>query len=344
MITIDGIVFSLQGHGGISVYFHTLLDYLKRQRVPATLTMETPARQAVGEGGEGMSVIRRRARWLERYRTCRVPPATSVFHSSYYRRPDGGGFPTVVTVHDFIYERFSSGPRRWVHGTQKAAAIQAAQAIVCVSESTRQDLLEFIGVRSEQSIHVIHNGVSDIFRPLELPPSAASYVLYVGQRAGYKNFPLALNALTFLPGFELYCVGGGALHSRELAGVPASVAGRVRHVGLVDDETLNTLYNQAACLVYPSTYEGFGIPVVEAMRAGCPVVSVACRAVVEVGRDALTIAEDPDPRVLADAILKTVSADRPSLVKRGLAVAREYSWDRTHAQTLAVYRSLADWS
>ena len=68
------------------------------------------------------------------------------------------------------------------------------------------------------------------------------------------------------------------------------------------------------------------------------------RGTAHYGRDALTIAEDPDPRVLADAILKTVSADRPSLVKRGLAVAREYSWDRTHAQTLAVYRSLADWS
>lgn len=344
MITIDGIVFSLQGHGGISVYFHTLLDYLKRQRVPATLTMEIPARQAVGGGGEAMSVIRRRARWLERYRTCRVPQGTSVFHSSYYRRPDGGNFPTAVTVHDFIYERFSSGPRRWVHTIQKHSAIRAAHAIICVSDATKQDLLEFVGVKNEQSIHVIHNGVSDIFRPLGLTQPAASYVLYVGQRAGYKNFPLALNALAFLPDFELYCVGGGALHSRELAGVPDLVARRVRHAGLVDEEALNSLYNQAACLVYPSTYEGFGIPVVEAMRAGCPVVSVACRAVMEVGRDALTIAEEPDPRALADAILKTVSADRSFLIERGLSVARDYSWDKTHAQTLAVYRSLADWS
>jgi mannosyltransferase len=89
--------------------------------------------------------------------------------------------------------------------------------------------------------------------------------------------------MELLPDFELHCVGGGPLQPSELAGIPDSVIRRVRHVGFVDDETLNELYNQAVCLLYPSSYEGFGIPVVEAMRAGCPVVSVACKAVMEVG-------------------------------------------------------------
>lgn len=341
MIALDGIVFSLQGQGGISVYFHTLLDHLALQNVQATLTLEGPTRQVVSGGGAGISVIRRRARLLERYRTCRVSLGASVFHSSYYRLPDVGNLPSVVTVHDFIYERFSSGPRRWVHSWQKNAAMRAAQSIICVSESTRQDMLEYAGVKHGQSVHVIHNGVSDIFRPLTLPPSSIPFVLYVGLRGGYKNFALALGAMAFLPDFELCCVGGGALLPKELAGVPDSISSRVRHVGLVDDETLNVLYNQTVCLVYPSSREGFGIPVVEAMRAGCPVVSVACKAVMEVGGDALTIAEELDPRALADAILKTVSSDRSKLIERGLAVAQAYSWEKTHARTLGVYRSLA---
>jgi len=342
MIAIDGIIFSLQKQGGISVYFHKLLDYLKSQHVHTTLTLENPVRQEIsGYGAEVVSVMRRRARFLERYRSCRVPPGASVFHSSYYRQPSDGNLPTVMTVHDFIYERFSRGPRRWVYTTHKYSAIRAAHAVICISESTRQDLLEHIDVRNEQSIHVIHNGVSEVFRPVSLSLALVPYVLYIGLRGGYKNFSLALKAMEFLPDFELHCVGGGPLQPRELAGVPASVAKRVRHVGFVDDEELNTLYNQAVCLVYPSSYEGFGIPVVEAMRAGCPVVSVACKAVIEVGGDALTISEELDPRALADAILKTVSSDRPKLIERGLSVAQAYSWEKTHAKTLAVYRSLA---
>jgi mannosyltransferase len=342
VIAIDGIIFSLQKHGGISVYFHKLLDYLKSQHVQATLTLENPARQEVSGCGAEVSVMHRYARVLERYRSCRVPPGASVFHSSYYRQPSDGSLPTVMTVHDFIYEHFSRGPRRWIYTTQKYRAIRAAHAVICISESTRQDLLEHIDVRNERSIHVIHNGVSEVFRPVSLPPTPMPFALYIGLRGGYKNFALALKAMKFLPDFELYCVGGGMLQSRELAGVPDSVTRRVRHVGFVEDEVLNVLYNQAVCLVYPSSYEGFGIPVVEAMRAGCPVVSVACKAVIEVGRDALTIAEELDPRALADAILKTVSEDRPLLIERGLSVAQGYSWEKTHAKTLAIYRSLVD--
>jgi mannosyltransferase len=245
-----------------------------------------------------------------------------------------------MTVHDFIYERFSRGPRRWVYTTQKYSAIRAAQAVICISESTRQDLLAHIDVRNEQSIHVIHNGVSEVFRPVSLAPAPMLYALYIGLRGGYKNFALALRAMEWLPDVELHCVGGGPFQPGELAGIPDSVIRRVRHVGFVDDETLNVLYNQAVCLLYPSSYEGFGIPVVEAMRAGCPVVSVACKAVMEVGGDALTIAEGLDPRALADAVLKTTSSDRTRLIERGLSVAQAYSWEKTHAKTLEVYRSL----
>lgn len=339
MIAIDGIIFSLQQQGGISVYFNQLIGYLKLQRVPTMLTLETPLLQDVG-GSVDVSIIRQCSRYFERYRRCRALAIASLFHSSYYRRASVGNVPTVVTVHDFVYERYAKGPKRWVHMHQKHAAIRAAQAVICVSEATRQDLLEFVGEIPGQTVHVIHNGVSEVFRPLALEPAPVPYVLYVGERRGYKNFKLLLAAMEFLPDLELRCVGGGDLRAEELAAVPTSARHRVRYLGFVTDEALNEHYNQALCLVYPSSYEGFGIPVVEAMRAGCPVVSTLCKAVLEVGGDALTIAADTDPRVLADAVLRLTHAEyRNQMVSTGLEISRCFSWDRTHAGTLGVYRS-----
>jgi len=339
-VLLDGIIFSLQLHGGISVYFQELIKFADEHNLRGVVQVGA-LKQRLPHGLKNIALDKTTYRSFERYRACRISEDFSLFHSSYYRLPGRPDIPAVVTVHDFVYERFSHGARRFVHSRQKNAAIRAAQAIICVSESTRQDLLEYVGVKHGQSVQVIHNGVSDIFRPLEAPPSPIPFVLYVGLRGGYKNFDLALRAMAFLPDFELYCVGGGPLLPRELVGISDSVARRVRHVGFVDDEALNMLYNQAACLVYPSSYEGFGIPVVEAMRAGCPVVSVECQAVIEVGGAALTVAEGLDPRALADAIVKTVSSDRSSLIERGLSVAKAYSWEKTHAKTLDVYRSLA---
>lgn len=341
IINIDGIIFSLQQQGGISVYFHKLIEYLIRQQESAVITLENPIMQEVGGHDRDISIIHRTARIFERYRTSRVLTGASVFHSSYYRLPSDQGLPTVVTVHDFIYERYQKGLKKWVHTTQKNAAIRAAQAVICISESTKADLLEFVGETPGQSIHVIHNGVSDIFCDLGLESPVAPYVLFVGQRGGYKNFSIVLRAMEFLPDFELHCVGGGRICSDELSGVPGSVVKRVRHLGFVSDDELNVIYNRAICLVYPSSYEGFGIPVVEAMRAGCPVVSADCQAVREVGRDALTVFFEYDPRAMADAVLKTASSERARLVQQGFAVAKEYSWDATHCQTLDVYRSLS---
>jgi mannosyltransferase len=224
---------------------------------------------------------------------------------------------------------------------QKHAAIRAAQAVICISESTRQDMLEFVGEIPGQTVHVIHNGVSDVFRPLSLTAEPAPYVLYVGERRGYKNFTRLLAAMEFLPDLELHCVGGGALRAEELAAAPAGTQCRIKHLGFISDEALNEHYNRAFCLVYPSSYEGFGIPVVEAMRAGCPVVSTRCKAVMEVGDDALTVADEADPRALADAVLRLTSAGyRDRMVSAGLEASRRFSWGQTHDGTLAVYKSL----
>jgi mannosyltransferase len=343
-VGIDGIIYSLQVGGGISVYFSELIRHLLKQSdISVTVDLFEPTK---GRGIDDILTLAAntssRCRPLERYRPCRTAGSIpDVFHSSYYRQPSQKSTPTVVTVYDFIYERFSSGPRRWVHSAQKHSAIRAADAVICISEATRADLEQWVGVRPGQHVHVIPCGVGEVFRPLaKLLDSAPPYVLFVGARGGYKNFTLALKALALLPEFELHCVGGGALRAEELAEVPHSVRARVRHLGHIDDETLNECYNEATCLLYPSSHEGFGIPVIEAMRAGCPVVSIPCKAVLEVGGDALVVAA-ADAGAIAEAVDSVCGLSRrANVVAAGLNVARSYSWHKTHERTLQVYRSL----
>ena len=188
-ITLDGIIFSLQRHGGITVYFRQLLEVMASPGgMAAQLSLEAPLRQDVGDLPGGLPTTIRPGRRLERFRACRVPAEATVFHSSYYRLPDRRSLPSVVTVHDFIYERFRRGPQRWAHVRQKHAAIRAAQAVICISEATRQDLLEWVGETPGQSVHVIHNGVAELFRPLGSAPSAQQpFMLFVGERGATRT-------------------------------------------------------------------------------------------------------------------------------------------------------------
>lgn len=349
---LDGIIFSLQQHGGITVYFRELLRRLTTAD-SATLTVESPLQQMLAaESFPGVNCVARPGRRLERVRLCRDAAHSGgtradVFHSSYYRRPAAHGLPSVVTVHDFVAHRFLTGMqgrmRRWLINS----AIAQASDIICISEATRQDLMELVPVRDDQRVSVIHNGVADLFRPVaddntDSTRANRPFALFIGHRGGYKNFSLALRALERLPDLTLHCVGGGPLQPAELACVPENTRARVKHLGFVDDEHLNMLYNKAYCLIYPSTYEGFGIPVLEAMRAGCPVVSVNCKAVVEVGGAALVVSADPtDPGSLASAINRLNDRNtRATLRDLGLSRSQQFSWDRCFEQTRKIYQTL----
>lgn len=344
-IHVDGIVFALQARGGISTCFRELLTRLSADPAQHELLLTLPGAHAEQRAWldalPGVQAAHPVPRRLERYRACpgwARGGRVDLFHSTYYRTPADPALPSVVTVHDFAYERCVRGLRQQVHSWQKRRALAQARVIVCVSESTREDLLELMPPRGDQLVQVVPNGVSERFRPLPAPAAAAGapFVLFVGQRGRYKNFRQAAAALSHLPGLELHCVGGGPLLPAELSGLPAATVSRIRQREAPDDASLNRLYNAAECLIYPSLYEGFGIPVVEALRAGCPVVSVDCKAVREVGGDALVVAEN-HPEALAEAVRRTRGPDRQALRERGWAVSQRYSWDRNHAAMLQAY-------
>jgi mannosyltransferase len=272
MLVVDGIIYSLQRGGGITVYFNEILRRMETDLADG-FQLLVYAGSAANQDYLPVSTNIRSIRVAERYRHCPVPGQASLFHSSYYRLPDRR-VPVVTTVHDFIYERFGSGPRRWLHSWQKFAAIRASQAVICISESTRRDLRQFLPDVQPERLHVVHNGVSSAFYPLapEAVAEAAGrpYVLFVGARSGYKNFARLVQAMAELSDLDLVSVGGGGLTPQELELVHRLLGGRfVHHLG-VSNAHLNQLYNGAFCLAYPSAYEGFGIPVLEAMRAGCP--------------------------------------------------------------------------
>lgn len=330
MIIFDNIIATIQKNGGISVLFSELQERLRRDK---TSFVSLDYNKKTSEESVELT-----PRVLERYRKCLIPELyhyQSVFHSTYYRTPKDKNLPSIVTVHDFTYEKLLSGPKKFVHHSQKKHAILNSSSIICVSENTKADLLYYIPEAEKKDIHVIHNGVSEKFKP-EGDRKETNKIIFVGQRGRYKNFISLVFALKSLTEFSLICVGGGPFNRSEEQLLQNTIPDRFVHLGPLTTEQLNTAYNNAYCLVYPSLYEGFGIPVIEAMKAGCPVVAVANSSIPEVAGDAAVLIHSAEAVDIAAGIL-AVSEARDTLIQRGYNQASKFGWEKTYKATMGVY-------
>ena len=269
-------------------------------------------------------------------------------HQTYYPPRDAAPahLPLVITMHDMIHELDPSFAGDPVIGW-KARAIARADWITCVSQHTRQDMITlFPAAAGKSSVVPLAAGVDAAGRTSPRPQQRP-YLLYVGERArGYKNFGSALAAFASLPAVvrdcDLIAIGGGAFTPAELTAIAqAGVAGKVRQVA-AGNAALAGWYRHAACLLYPSTYEGFGIPPLEAMVLGCPVIALRRASVPEVCGDAICYADGPEPEALAGAITRVLGDDHyaTGLREAGRARAAQFSWQRCAAETAAVYRKL----
>jgi glycosyltransferase involved in cell wall biosynthesis len=281
--------------------------------------------------------------------------APDLVHETYYQRGSTApaNVPVVLTVHDLIHERFPDEfPAYDQLPPARRRALGRAAGVICISRRTRDDLLAHYAVPAER-VSVVHHGVAPPFSlssAAEAEVAAAvrdtPFLLYVGQRGGYKNFAALLAAYAgstaLRSSVRLLCVGGDALSASEQARLRAlGIADRVTRLG-GSDAMLGAAYRRAVALVYPSRYEGFGMPLLEAMIHGCPVAASRGGALPEILGGA-GVSFDPDDideqrQTLEDLV---ASADvRERLRARGLARAQAFSWQRCARETLAVYRSL----
>lgn len=238
--------------------------------------------------------------------------------------------PCVVTVHDVSFAREPSlmgWKDRTTFRLVVPRAVRNAIRIITVSERTKAEIAELYGVPADRIV-VTPNGVDPAFSP---GPGAHDFVLAVGAIQTRKNQLAALDAAATV---GLPLVVAGPVKDEVVA---AELRGRgARLEGYVTTERLAELYRGAACLVQPSRYEGFGLPVVEAMASGTPVVAVPDPALVEVAGDAAVLVADDD---LAAGI-HTALADRERLVAAGLERVKAFSWRSSAERTLAVYREI----
>ncbi len=241
--------------------------------------------------------------------------------------------PAVLTVHDVSFEREPTAMGRLdraIFRTVVPPAVRRAARVLTVSERTKRDLVGLYGVAPEKVV-VTPNGVDPVFAPGR--NGSGGYALLVGAIQRRKN-PLAAADAARRAGLPLLVAGPArdAVLARELERRGATVR------GYVTKEELAELYRGAACLLFPSRYEGFGLPVVEAMASGTPVVATDDPAVREVAGDAAVLVAEEH---LADGIARAL-AERGRLVAAGLERARRFSWVETARRTLAVYREVLE--
>ena len=246
-----------------------------------------------------------------------------------YALPFRSPCPVVVTIHDLSFEHGLMGRRdRLVFERVVPRAAREAARVLTVSERTKRDLVEHYGIPPERIV-VTPNGVDPAFHPAtQAAPAARPYALAVGAIQERKNQPAALAAAREA-GLELVVVG--PVKDERVAAELRE--GGARLEGYVEVERLAELYRGAACLVQSSRYEGFGLPVVEAMASGTPVVTVPDPALVEVAGDAAVVVPEEE---LAAGIRRALE-ERDTLAAAGLERARAFTWEAAARATVAAY-------
>jgi len=369
-VLFDHQIFSYQTFGGASRYFAELMNVFHREGDPAfdLGVAESPNEYlARAPYYRGRSVARTGTLgFLRTYlrnelhtRTIARRRPHDIVHATFY---DPGflrtlhGSKLVVTVLDMIPEHFPeyfdvTGPygrlvtRRWIEG--KRTLCHQADVILAISEHTKRDLVACYGIDPAR-ITVTHLGNSlaggaDRPRPDGFP---GRYLLFVGTRNTYKNFGFFVEAAAPLlaedPALGIVCIGGGQLAPEELALIARhGLAGRVAQRSVADHE-LAACYAHARAFVFPSLYEGFGIPILEAFACGCPALVANASCFPEIAGDAAAYFDPADRDSLRSA-LRRVLVDRAyaeALREQGLARAKVFTWEQTARRTLDAYRAV----
>lgn len=363
-IIYDSQIFSEQEFGGISRYFCALASQMAQfpdveAKIVAPLHINGYLKNLGSDIAAGVHVRRlpKTGRIIKALSGALFRPVASlmrpdIVHETYYaERPSyPGQVPHVLTVYDMIHERFpDSFTAEDPVARLKERAVKRADHIFCISENTRRDLLDIHHI-PEDRVTVTYLGYDKL--PLSRLRADAlvgtvPFILHVAGRHGYKNFEGLVRAFTasawLKDNFRIVCFGGGTFSATErslLQGLGLSDA-NVLHVG-GGDERLAALYRGAAAFVYPSKYEGFGIPPLEAMSLDCPVICSNTSSIPEVVGDAGEYFDPCDVASIRTAIERVLQSSerRAELISLGQSRCRQFSWARCAQETLGVYRRL----
>lgn len=364
-IAYDHQIFGWQRYGGVSRYFLELANHIKstvddavEYQIICPFYVNEYLHQSlssVNVTGIHAPAIRRTGRlyriineFLASFIIWRWRP--NILHETYYAKKtvSPSGCKTVLTVFDMIHELYPQFYPAWDRTREeKRAAVARADHIICISENTQRDLIRLLNVPEKKTtvVHLgfalTHSEVADLAKPQR------PFILFVGSRGGYKNFDRLLQAYAgrsiLRDSFDLVAFGGGNFSGREII--------LVRSLGLNenqvrqmsgDDAVLCAIYRQASLFVYPSLYEGFGIPPLEAMSLDCPVACSNTSSMPEVVGNA---AVQFDPHEV-DSIAKAMEAVitdpvlQEDLRQRGRDRLHAFSWHRCALETVNVYRKV----
>jgi glycosyltransferase involved in cell wall biosynthesis len=364
-IAFDYQTFTLQSYGGISRYFTRLAQGLldseqdvgifapvHRNSYISALPPDIVNGRHINQfPPKTTRLVLAYNQFRSRSQIARWKP--DLVHETYYSRVGSATrtCPTVITVYDMIHELYPNGfPMSDKTAEIKRIAIERADHVLCISENTRLDLMRLLGTPASK-LSVVHLGFDRfVSREVMLKPDTLSgkpFLLYVGQRGIYKNFVSFIKAVAsskrLISDFDIVAFGGPPFSSAELNLIFALgfAENQVLHKN-GNDDLLGNLYNLARAFVYPSLYEGFGIPPLEAMAHNCPVISSNSSSMPEVIGNAGEYFDPSDTDDMRRAIEAVVYSDSrvEDLKKLGLEQLTAFSWDKCTQETLDIYLSL----
>ena len=334
----DDIIFQLQKAGGASVYWREVTSRVKDSKI-------FDIRHTAGS------------------KLTRLLPVVSnatIFHSSHFRIPVSSKTKSVATVYDFTYELgWLKTAGSAINIFQRKQSVNRADAIICISHHTKFDLLTlYPQLRTHPHIYVVPLATS--FNRTQLGDANIShrlatlapvienrFVLFVGTRTNYKNFDAALHGFTnsALPelDYKFVCSGSSFSDAEQSVLKKLGIQNKAFVIEYASDHELSYLYQNAFALLYPSFYEGFGLPLLEAMSCGCPAIAANTSSLPEVVGDAGILIDPSQPSTISTALDTLLDeTTRENYVMKGLMQAASFSWDKTAQRHIEIYQALGN--
>jgi len=356
-ILYDSQIFFLQKYGGVSSYFVNLVNHLNNNKDSANIFAPFYTCQLFQDLKLEEFIKGKKIEKIPRYSTKIIKFINEFFFEVYTKvyKPDILHFTyfekkfnfnkvkKIITVYDCIHEKFYNVKNH------KKKAIDVADHIICISKNTQQDLLKIYRVKEEKT-SVVYLGSSflkDINNSSDINIEKKPYILFVGNRFKYKNFIYFIKSISLSKilknNVEIICFGiyPFTQSEKEFFILEGFDIKKIKFV-MGDDNVLRQLYVNALMLVYPSLYEGFGLPILDAMSLGCPVVCSNNSSTVEVGGDAPEYFDAKnlhDIKLSMEKIFLSESL-RAKMIIKGIKQSKKFSWENCAIETLSIYKKI----